>query len=272
MKDNAFSHTFGPFGRSLYPGAYTVIASFKLSRQKSKLRSQWRKTASDDDKKNYKRIIRTDFFNIGTVADTKIETAKLRRIYTKHLEKMHKVFEKLQTSYAAASKCLFYKGGKAHEDIWKEYCLKQKLCQTDEQFEEIKKNSKSYVGRGGKYLKEPTWRRLLKAEFAKVISEYKSVKLLSKRFVTPRFPKTDAALVEMSSLLVDMFLNRTVEMQKRTKLKLSDNLRQLYEVTLLPTSERPNSGRYMQLRNKSLRELNPTKIIGEADPEKKGKK
>lgn len=268
VKGNSFELTFPPISRKLYPGTYTVQSSFQLARQKSRYRSGWMKKASDEDKKLYRRINRVDFFPIGSEADNKVETKKLQETYTKHLDNMHKIFEKLQLEFANASRCLFYKNNKVHEDSWKEYCTKLKLCKEVEDLQKAAKAT-TYVGRNGRYLKD-TWKTFLKSEFKKLVAEFDRIETLSARYVSPRYPETDAALKEMAALFVDLMLNRTEEMLKRSKLKPVQNPREYFGVAKIKKSLKASTGRYRQLREKALRELNPTKIIGEPDPEEKG--
>ncbi|MDF1666420.1 MAG: IPT/TIG domain-containing protein [Planctomycetota bacterium] len=269
VKGNRFELTFPPISRKLYPGTYTVQSSFQLARQKSRYRSVWLKTASAEDKKLYRRVNRTDFFPIGSDSDNKAESKKLRDAYTVRLESFHKIFEKLQSEYASASRCLFYKNNKVHEDVWKEYCAKLKLCKEIEDLEKAA-NSTTYVPKNGRYLKD-SWKTFLKSEFKKIVAEYQKVERLSAKYVSARFPETDAALKEMASVLVELMINRTSEMLKRSKLKATENPRAFYGVENIPAGAKGTAGRYMQLRNKSLRELNPTKLLGKPDPEEKGK-
>lgn len=269
VKGNRFELTFPPISRKLYPGTYTVQSSFQLARQKSRYRGDWLKSATDEEKKLYRRINRVDFFPIGSDTDNKAESERLRRLYTTHLNKFHAILEKMQSEYANASRCLFYKNNQVHEDVWKEYCAKQKLCKEIEDVEKAAKSTR-YVPRNGRYLKD-SWKTFLKSEFKKIVAEYKSVEELSAKYVSARFPATDAALKEMASVLVDLMINRTEEMLKRSKLKPVQNPRVFYGVESLTPVSKASFGRYMQLRNKSLRELNPKQIIGEPDPEEKGK-
>lgn len=269
VKANRFELIFPPFARKLYPGIYTVKSSFQLARQKSRYRSKWLKNATSEDKQLYRRINRVDFFPIGSEADNKVESAKLRRIYTKHLENMDKILAKMQVEYANASRCLFYKNGKVFEDLWKEYCAKNNLCKEIEDVEKAAKSTK-YVPNNARYLKD-TWKTYLKSEFKKLVAEYKAVLSLSSRYVSARYPETDAALKEMATVISNLMISRTEEMLKRSKLKPLVDPRVYFGVESIPVGTTRSYARYVQLRKKALRELNPTKIVGAPDPEEKKK-